>query len=196
MSYNLYSTEAIVLAYENKGEANRIVTLLTEEFGLIRAMVQSVREVRSKQRFGLQIFTLVQVNLIQGKEFWRLAGVEPKENLGMRLAENMHAYAIVVRASSLIRRLVQGQEKNEELFAEIRHALRFLIQQSLDQETSQYFETLLILRILYHLGYWSNINEAPWLVDAELSQEVLEQTAVNHTNLIERINTSLQETQL
>jgi hypothetical protein len=70
------------------------------------------------------------------------------------------------------------------------------VQQSLDQETAQYFETLLIVRTLYHLGYWANVNQAPWLVDAELSNEVLAQTAANHTNLIERVNASLRETQL
>lgn len=196
MSYTHYQTKAIVIASEDWGEANRIVTLLTKEFGVVRAVVQSAREVRSKQRFGLQLFSLSEVTLILGKEYWRLAGVEPLVNYGMRLVQHHRAYSLMSRAAGLVQRLVQGEEMNVELFSEIDQALQFLQQESLDTETLQYFETLLILRVLNHLGYWSNTEEAPWLVDAELSHEILLQTAENQKNLIERINMSLQETQL
>lgn len=196
MSYTHYQTQAIVIAFENRGEADRIVTLLTKDFGMLRAHVQSVRETRSKQRFGLQLFSLCHVNLILGKEFWRVAGVEPQENYGMQLVQHERAYGVVVRTTKLLRRLIQGEEIQVELFEEIHDALRFLTKQSLDEETIQYFETLMILRVLHHLGYWANTDEAPWLVDSELSHEVLMQTADNQQNLIERINMSLQETQL
>lgn len=196
MSYTLYQTKAIVIAVENRGEANRFVTLLTEEYGLIKAMVQSVREIRSKQRFGLQLFSCSNVNLIKGKDMWRIAGVEPDVNFGLRLSDQEGIYGAMARIGRLMIRLVQGEEANVELFIEFHRALQFLSEQSLDEETIQYFETLLILRVLYHLGYWPNNQEAPWLVDADLSQEILEQTALNHDNLIERVNASLRETQL
>lgn len=134
--------------------------------------------------------------MILGREYWRLAGVSPITNYGLSLADQSHVYGLLSRAGKLVTRLVQGEESNPELFDEFKNACNFLNAQSLDDEATQYFETLFIVRILSHLGYWADQKEMPWLVDADLSQEILLQTADNQRNLIERINTSLRETQL
>lgn len=196
MSYTHHHTQAIVIGLENHGEGSRLVTLLTKDYGVIRALAQSVREIRSKQRFGLQLFSYSEVTLILGREYWRLAGVTPIRNYGMYLAERPLAHGVLSRNARLIRRLVAGEEPHEELFNELKNAFDFLYNQSLTDETIQYFETLLVIRTLHHLGYWSQEGTMPWIVDAEISQEILFQTVDNQENLIERINNSLQETQL
>jgi DNA repair protein RecO len=196
MSYTIYTTKAIVLAAADRGEANRTVTLLTADLGLIRATVQSVREVKSKHRYGLQLFSYSDVSLVLGKGGWRVTGVMPIESYGLELSQVQQLYAVYVRAASLVKRLVAGEESNPLLFREMHDALRFLVVETIDEEELQFFETLLILRVLNHLGYWSQDEAMPWMVDAVLSQEILIRSAEHHSNLIKKINASLRETQL
>ena len=50
-------TKAIVLGYHSLGEADRIVTFYTRDFGKIRAVARGVRKVRSKLMGRLEILT-------------------------------------------------------------------------------------------------------------------------------------------
>lgn len=196
MSYTLYKTKAIIIGCENQKEANRWVTLVTDELGVIRATAQSVRVLRSKQRYGLQLFAFSEVSLVLGKAGWRVVGVSPIENFGFTVATHQAIYALLVRATALVRRLTPGEAENNALFKELLDALVFLTTETIEPETLQFFETLLILRVLHHLGYWESDMDAPWMVDAVLSQEILFRGVEHHSNLIRKINTSLRETQL
>lgn len=59
MSYTHYHTEALVIALENQGEGNRVITLLTKDYGVIRALAQSVRETRSNNDLDYNSFHIV-----------------------------------------------------------------------------------------------------------------------------------------
>ena len=63
----LYRDEAIVLRTHKLGEADRIITLLTRNHGLVRAVAKGVR--RTTSRFGsrLEPFTHVDLQLAEGR---------------------------------------------------------------------------------------------------------------------------------
>ena len=63
----LYSDEAIVLRTHKLAEADRIITLLTREHGIVRAVAKGVR--RTSSRFGsrLEPFTHVNLMLYRGR---------------------------------------------------------------------------------------------------------------------------------
>ncbi|MCW2854817.1 MAG: recO [Marmoricola sp.] len=63
----LYSDEAIVLRTRKLAEADRIITLLTREHGIVRAVAKGVR--RTTSRFGsrLEPFTHVDLQLAEGR---------------------------------------------------------------------------------------------------------------------------------
>ena len=63
----LYRDEAIVLRTHKLGEADRIITLLTRQHGLVRAVAKGVR--RTTSRFGsrLEPFTHVDLQLAEGR---------------------------------------------------------------------------------------------------------------------------------
>jgi DNA repair protein RecO (recombination protein O) len=63
----LYSDEAIVLRTRKLAEADRIITLLTRQHGVVRAVAKGVR--RTSSRFGsrLEPFTHVDLQLAQGR---------------------------------------------------------------------------------------------------------------------------------
>lgn len=64
---NQLKTEGIVLARVNYGEADRILTLLTPNYGKIRVMAKGVRRVKSKLAGGIELFSVSEIVFIKGK---------------------------------------------------------------------------------------------------------------------------------
>jgi DNA repair protein RecO (recombination protein O) len=63
----LYRDRAVVLRQHKLGEADRIVTLLTRDHGLVRAVAKGVRRTRSKFGARLEPFTHIDVQLHPGR---------------------------------------------------------------------------------------------------------------------------------
>jgi recombinational DNA repair protein (RecF pathway) len=110
MSYSVYSTRGFILGSAPSGEASKVYWIYTEDFGLLRARAQGVRLSASKLRYNLDDYSLGLFSLVKGREFWRLTGAE-KEALPQVDA------SAKARVLHLVKRLVQGEEANQELFA-------------------------------------------------------------------------------
>jgi len=63
----LYRDRAVVLRQHKLGEADRIVTLLTRQHGLVRAVAKGVRRTRSKFGSRLEPFAHIDVQLHPGR---------------------------------------------------------------------------------------------------------------------------------
>ena len=63
----LYRDRAVVLRQHKLGEADRIVTLLTRDNGLVRAVAKGVRRTRSKFGSRLEPFAHIDVQLHPGR---------------------------------------------------------------------------------------------------------------------------------
>ena len=66
-SHKLYSIEAIVLSRRNYGEADRIVTVFSKEFGKLRLMAKGIRRITSKRASHLEVFTRLSCLVHTGK---------------------------------------------------------------------------------------------------------------------------------
>ena len=65
-------------------ESNKLVVLYTREFGLIYASTQSIRELKSKMRFHTNALSLVDVDVIRGRDIWKITGIhENISSLGL-----------------------------------------------------------------------------------------------------------------
>lgn len=63
----LYRDNAVVLRLHKLGEADRIVTLLTRQYGVVRAVAKGVRRTRSKFGARLEPFEHIDVQLYPGR---------------------------------------------------------------------------------------------------------------------------------
>lgn len=72
----LYSEQGIVLRYHKLGEADRIVTLLTQGEGKVRAVVKGVRRTKSKFGARLDPFTHVDLLLYRGRDLDIVSGAD------------------------------------------------------------------------------------------------------------------------
>jgi len=67
ISMRLYRDRAVVLRQHKLGEADRIITLLTRDHGLVRAVAKGVRRTRSKFGARLEPFAHIDVQLHPGR---------------------------------------------------------------------------------------------------------------------------------
>jgi DNA repair protein RecO len=194
--YLIYSTEGLILRNVARGEADRFYTILTREFGLIRAEGRGVRKLDSKLRYALQDFSLVQLSLVRGREKWRIASVSLMRNVFADLG-GQAAQAILARAALLVCRLVRGEEKNERLYEHFKNAVLFLADTRPTGAVLQNTEYLLVLRILHSLGYlgaapdWSAFTSSPIF-----ETELLLRMEASKRQAIITINKSLKESHL
>ncbi len=128
MSYHIYTTKGIILSARPKGEADRLYSILTRDFGLIRAHAIGIRKSTSKLRGALEPVSLSTVSLVRGKEFWRLTSAEVIKRFKK------------TKPLALLEQLVAGEAAHPELFD--------AVEKHLNSD-----ETVLVSQILFHLGY-------------------------------------------
>ncbi len=196
MSHHIYTTPAIVLESLPGREADRRYTIFTSEFGVIRATATGVRRGESKLRYALQEFSALSVSLVRGRDIWRVTNASAGENIFWRERANKPAMEMVARVFRLIIRLVPGEEKTEALYNEVASALRFLGEHQLSAESLPLFEQIVVLRMLYHLGYVGAEPSLTPFLSGSVSPEQLESARVNRRKILAAINFSLKESQL
>ena len=73
--HHIYHTEGIILGSRNFGETGKYYSIFTRDLGMISASAQGVRKMSSKLRFVLQDFAYLKIDLVKGKDFWRITNV-------------------------------------------------------------------------------------------------------------------------
>ncbi|QQG37964.1 MAG: recombination protein O N-terminal domain-containing protein [Candidatus Kaiserbacteria bacterium] len=189
--YQKYSTEALVLRSRESGESDRVFTLYTKDFGLVRARASAVRAESSRMRYALQSLSLASVSLVKGKRGWRVAGAAAIQNAP---AAPKSAGALA-RIADLTVRLTGSGEANVYLYATLSEAHQAL--KSASEEIVPTIEIISVARLLYALGYLSAealdtalLTHTAYDLDAVSEGEQLRQ------KLLDSINRALPETQL
>lgn len=166
MAYQMYTTRALVCGSYHRNAADVSYRLFTEQFGMLYAAARSVREERSRQRYGLQDFGFVQVSLVRGKAEWKIGSVVPLDNPFLRVADRAGRRTI----NSIIRlhnRYVQGEVENEAIFSVMYEALLAIAENRVQWLT--YYELGITFKILYLLGYVAPEGEQLELLQSPIS---------------------------
>jgi DNA repair protein RecO (recombination protein O) len=90
MASHLYRDTAVVLRTYKLGEADRIIVLLTEEHGKIRAVAKGVRKTTSKFGARLEPMSHVRLLLAQGRELDIVSQAEAVETLAPMMVDLDH----------------------------------------------------------------------------------------------------------
>jgi recombinational DNA repair protein (RecF pathway) len=193
--YQKYHTEVLVLSVIAKGESDALVVLMTRDFGLVRARATGLRNESSKMRYALQPYSRSTASLIKGARGWRVAGASARA-----VATPGSGLAAFARASDLMQRLVQGEEKNERLFDVLDEAHRACMEHGAATPT---IEIVTVARILYALGYLSlEALQIPEQIGTTLfghnvfSSEAVQSAEAHKDTMLKTINRALSETHL
>lgn len=196
MAHHIYTTEGIVLGEMPTGESNRYAYLLTKNFGLIGAHVQGVRELRSKLRFSLGLFSHAELALVRGKDVWRVTSAVPLPSYQALFFDD-DKLRVFARIASLVQRLVAGETEHRELFDFIFRAALFLATEKLTAKELACMEALSALSILDALGYgektpaWRQFVGLP-----SIDRALLKAFEPEYTKVAASISRSLRESHL
>lgn len=167
MSHTKYHTDALILSGVDTGEADRFIQMLTRDFGLLGVHARGVRKASSKQRPYLQSLSFPKVSLVRGRNIWRLVHVEESKD-SVVTNRNINERVIASRITRILRRFIQGEEFNPELFDAIKYGLLHLRKDDIGGQDVHTVENLIVLRILFYLGYVS---------EEEIDKALLEDTS-------------------
>lgn len=147
----LYKVEAIILRRRNIGEADRVLTIFTKEYGKIIVIAKGIRKITSHRAPYLEIFSHVNLMLHRGKIRDTVCEANPIDgfmNLRKRLPSINTAYYVCELTDAL---LAEKQE-HQDVFGLLTSALVAIEHESTAEEsfhTEQFALTL--LRILGYL---------------------------------------------
>jgi DNA repair protein RecO (recombination protein O) len=183
-------TEAFVLKSIESGESNKRLWLFTKDFGLIVANVQGVRKSGAKLKSHITDYTLINVDLVKGREVWRLVSAEVRENPFVYSYNELRARSFV-RALGLVGRLCTEEGPEPELFEHLIETMQ-TISTPIDVANVGLFDAIVLWKILIILGYLELITEfevlfkTPLVEATSLPKGVLKDLIKDVTDAINR----------
>jgi DNA repair protein RecO len=196
VSYHIYTTEGLVLSQRASGEADRIYSILTAEFGLVRAKAGGIRKEVSKLRAALEPLSFSIVSFVRGKEYWRITSAALEANLVNEFKDKKDFLVSLSQVLVLLEKLVVGESSHPELLSVIDEALNFARNNSLTKEETKLLEIWMVLRVLYELGYVSDDEITNNILTKAIDQEILGIIEENKKKIIEIINSGIRITGL
>ena len=159
--YLSMQTRAIILKKQNTNEYDQLVTCYTEEFGKVTAIAKSVLKPSSIQAMHLDLFNLVEFELVSGRGMPIITGAQA-EATHTNLKNNLYNLATAYFFAETIDKLAFEYQKDEELW-DFLLALIGDLNDSVDNYSN--FLKNKQLKFLNILGYAPNLKECVFCVN-------------------------------
>jgi DNA repair protein RecO (recombination protein O) len=144
-----FRAEAVVLRHADWGEADRILTLYTREYGKVRAVAKGARKMRSRKAGHLEPFTRITVQLARARDLPIITQVETLEAY-LSLREDLLLMGYASYVMELLDRLTYDEEGgNPTIFHLLTETLARLAGEVPPWLALRYYE----MRLLDSLGY-------------------------------------------
>ncbi len=150
----VYRAEAVVLKQRRLGEADRIVTLYTPQFGKIDAVAKGIRKQTSRKAGHLEQLTLTTVLLAHGQNLDVVTQSETVESF-LPVREDLQRLASGLYIAELVDRFTELRSENYAVFRLLVETLRRLAVSEAPELAVRYFE----LQLLGHLGYRPQLRQ-------------------------------------
>lgn len=193
LMHHIYHTEGIILGSGNHGETGKYYSIFTRDLGMIYASAQGVRKISSKLRFILQDFAYLKIDLVKGKDFWRITSAS-KTNKLEKLSQP-ETYQVFNNISKLLKRLLAGEDANEDLFVDLLNGLSIL-EESETKDELRNIEAIIVLRILNNLGYIGGDEVLKDFIKSPFEEDIIFKVSKSRTKILYQINKALKETHL
>lgn len=189
--HHIYHTHGFILSSRNIGEANKMLVIYTREMGIVRALAQGIRLHKSKLRFTLQDLSYVNVDLVRGKEIWRVTSAKHISSFPLARSNKL-SILLIGRVSKLLERLCDGESPSENIFDDLIQSLYLLDDDGISNEQREALELHLLIRVMNNLGYVGESEIVKKYLNSEFDQSILNE----RQSIIAHINKALNESQL
>ncbi len=143
-----HRTNAFILKEAQIGEADKIFTLFTEDFGKIDVLAKSIRKIASKLKGGTPLFSISEIGFIMGRSRRTLTDAVLINGFE-DIKQNLENIKIARDIAWLIDNLIKGPQKDDRLWQLLLEVFAALNE---PKRTTQ------DARLLYHYFFWKFIS--------------------------------------
>lgn len=143
-------SEGVILSRRNFGEADRLVTIYTRDFGKITCIAKGVRRPRSKKAGHLELGNWCKIFVARGKNIDLLTEIETKYAFGIANFTEAKANKIY-HLLELIKNLTEDRQRNPQAFFLL---VRFL-KKATTEEDFNLVSSVFKIQLLSNLGFFS-----------------------------------------
>ena len=152
-----YQADAIVLRRLDYGDADRILTLLTREYGKLAAIAKGARKARAKRAGSLDLFARSHMLLAKGRNLDVVAEVERQGDV-RHIAGDLQRTAYASLVSEVVDKVLEDRHPVDEVFT--------LVVETLDRlndvtRSPRADAAWFLMRILDQLGYRPQLHDCP-----------------------------------
>ena len=154
-----YRAKGIVIKYTDLREADRIITFYTANLGKVQAVAKGVRKTLSKLGCHFDLFSLVQLELTEGRNLDTVIGAQAVDcfsNIRKSLSKTSQVYYL----AELINKLVPDEYKDTRIFDLLSSTLKIL---NSDVWQSEIEEGLVVqafkMKLLQLIGFSPQLGE-------------------------------------
>lgn len=148
----MYSkTEGVILYRRNFGEADRLITIYTRDFGKVTVIAKGVRRPRSKKAGHLELGSWCKLFIAHGKNLDILTEVEIKKAFGIDNFTEAKANKIY-HLLELVSKLTPEHQKNQKLF----NLLVNFLNHAANGEDFNLVSGIFKIKVMSNLGFFSS----------------------------------------
>ena len=116
-----YRTQGVILKKRDVGEADRVFTLFTKDFGKITLFAKGARKIASKLRGGLEVLCVSEVEFVEGR---RNTIIDSSLIEGYRfLKADLRRTRAALRVAETLYVFLKGQAQDEKVWKLLRETL-------------------------------------------------------------------------
>lgn len=143
-----YLTEGFIFKKEDIGEADRIYSIYTRDFGKIEILGKGIRKISAKLRSAMELFSFSKVEFIKGKKGKRLTDAFLIERFS-NIRNDLKRLKIAFKISKLLDSLIKGEEKDERILELILETFYKL---------NDYFFPENLKKTIFYYFFWNILN--------------------------------------
>lgn len=147
------TTKGLVIREQTIGESDRLVTLLTADFGLVRAFVRRAKAMKSQCLSSTSLFAYSEFSLYKGKDAYIVDKAVPIE-VFFELRNDIENLSLAQYFAQLTYYLGSEEQPSEEMLRVILNALHLLCKGNKDRKI---IKSAVEIRMLTLGGYMPNI---------------------------------------
>lgn len=148
MAFIHYRSLGIFLTKEEKGEADQLFTIFTENFGRLEILAKGIRKITSKLRPGVELFSLSEIEFIQGKNYKTLTDAILIEKF-KNIKKDFQKLTLLYKIGEIVSFLTNQDEKDEKVWS--------LLKETFDKLNNPLF-SFSQTNLIYFFFFWNLIS--------------------------------------
>ena len=148
------STDGLIIRETPVGEADKFVTVLTREQGIIRAAARGSRKANSRHAAATQLLTHGQFSLQEGKNNWYIDDARPL-HVFFGLKDDLEKLTLAQYFCELAGAIAPREEPAESALRLLLNALHYLAH---DQRPAPLLKAIVEFRLLAEAGYMPDLS--------------------------------------